>query len=469
MNKPSIETGILPPQAVELEQAVLGAILLEQKAAYICSKILKPPHFYKEAHQLIYSAIAVLTSRNEPIDILTVTEELRNSGDLELTGGAFYISFLTNRVASSANIEYHARIVQQKFLLREQIRIASDLIRDAYADADCFELLDATQSQLHSLMKGFSDGKDFSMDDYVDKLQEIEDSNQSGVVPGISTGFVEYDRNSGGHQKGHLIIYAGRPGMGKSARMINEIFHHLKGNVPVVLHSIEMTGVEILARLKGLYLGIPPEDIMKKKLDPEMLKKGNDWLRSKRKFLKIFELNKLQDIERETAILVTQGRCQIMYLDYLQQVKAGKSTTVDNISATSDGLKQIAKKMEIPVVAVTQLSRAVEARGGDKKPALSDLKGSGQIEQDADVVDFVYRAEYYGISELDDGISSHGMMEFINGKMRGGKPNQTILMNWDGPMNKISNIVEDFQNSEEDDPNAIFKTVSVPFDRDSPF
>jgi replicative DNA helicase len=467
------ELGKIPPQAVDLEEAVLGAMLLEKEASYVGTRILQPANFYKEQHQKICQAIHDLNNKQQPIDIITVTQKLRDNGDLESVGGAYYISTLTNRVASSANLEAHARIVQEKFLLREQIRISSDCIKQAYEDgSDVFDLLEQTQQHLHSLTKGLATSKAKTIEEIADQLELIMSKNEEGLIVGVPTGFKVYDKVSGGHQKGHLVIYAARPGMGKTARMINEVHHQLKHGLHVVIHSIEMTPVELMARLVGLELDIPPEYIMKRKLDQDLQKRAKAYVLSIASQLTIFEFDKLVDIERETAILVREGKCDIAYLDYLQLAKAGFKEAFDNVSAVSVALKVAAKKLEIPFVCVAQLSRAVETRGGDKRPILSDLRGSGQIEQDADVVDFLYRPEYYDIESYEDGESTHGVLEFINGKMRGGKPKETIKMKWNGPLNKISDhdnedtfIDVNARNSSADNPSAGMN----PFDRRSDF
>lgn len=438
-NRPTLnqtDLGKIPPQAIDLEEAVLGAILLESKSMYLASKVIQPSHFYKDAHQIICKACFDLYNESKPVDILTVTQELRSKGELDTVGGPIYVSQLTNRVASSANLEYHCRIVTQKYLQREVIRLSSDSIRSQYDDdADVFQEIDKLQTDLHGLVKNLSGSNDIEIDQVANKLAEIVDGNLAGNVPGVPTGVRKYDQYSGGQQKGNLIIYAGRPGMGKSARMVNEAYAQLKMGIPVVIHSIEMTRVEIAARLIGLHIGIPPSDIMRKKIDQKKFEEGNKWLKAQP--LKIYIGNKLTEIERETAIMVTSKRCEIMYVDYLQLIDSGERKTIDNVSKSSIGLKQLAKKMDIPVVALAQLSRAVESRGGDKKPILSDLRDSGQIEQDADVVEFLYRPEYYDLDQDEEGNSLIGKIFFINAKLRGGEPFKTIELEWDGPLNKI--------------------------------
>jgi replicative DNA helicase len=449
------DIGKIPPQALDLEEAVLGASLLQKQATYLATRLLKPEYFYKESHQKIFEAIVQLTDNQDPVDIITVTDRLRKNEVLEICGGAYYVSMLTNKVANASNLEYHARIVHEKFLLREQIRISSDNIRDAYEESvDTFDLLDKTQTSLHNLTKGLSDGNTYSTREVAERLAEVMGKNNEGITTGIPTGFKVYDSITGGHQDGHLIIYAARPGMGKTARAVNEIHFQLKKGVKPLFHSLEMTPLELLARLAGLETNTPPEYILKRDLDADLQSKINKYLLSISDLLTIYEFTNLTDIERETALAVQERRCDIVYLDYLQLAKAGYKDPTQDVGEVSKGLKLMAKKLEIPVVAIAQLSRAVETRGGDKRPMLSDLRQSGQIEQDADVVDFLYRPEYYDIDMYEDGESTHGVLEFINGKMRGGRPKETIKMQWDGPLNKISNQEV-----------APFSPPSVDFDR----
>lgn len=430
------EIGKIPPQSVELEEAVLGAILLESRSIYLASKLIQPFHFYKQAHQLICKSCFELYNDSKPVDILTVTQHLKESKKLEWVGGAYYISQLTNSVASTANLEYHCRIVVQKYLQREVIRLSSEGITRMYeGKEDVFNEIQNLQTNLHGLVKNLSDKNDIEIDKVAEQLNELVEGNLKGNTPGIPTGVTKYDKYSGGQQRGNLIIYAGRPGMGKSARMINEVYAQLKMGYSVVIHSLEMTRIEIAARLIGLHIKIPPSDIMRKKIDQKKWQEGKKWL-AKQKF-KIYIGTSLIDIERETALMVTEKKCDIIYIDYLQLIDAGERKTIDNVSKASMSMKQLAKKMDIPVVCLAQLSRAVETRGGDKKPMLSDLRESGQIEQDADVVEFLYRPEYYGFENDEEGNSLVGKMFFINGKLRGGQPNMTIDLEWDGPLNRI--------------------------------
>jgi len=457
------EFGRIPPNAIDLEEAVLGGIMLDTKAAYTIFKILSPECFYSSKNQVIAKCCLDLHNSNTPIDLLSVTQKLKDEDNLEAVGGVSYIATLTDKIANTSNIEYHCRVVQEKWMAREVIQCATETINNLYDDEDVFDAIDKEQISLHKMITGLGTNKDLTTPQYLDQLGEIIEANNKGLVPGIPTGFNLYDKKSGGHQNGALIIYAARPGMGKSARMINEVYHQLKEGVPVVIHSIEMTGLEVCARLIALHLSISVGEILREKMDVELFKKSADWLRSMP--LKIFTDNKLSDIERHTSIMVTSSKCKVVYVDYLQLINSGSKDRYQNVTAVSMALKQMAKKLEIPVVALAQLSRSVETRGGDRIPQLSDLRESGQIEQDADVVDFIYRPGYYEIEHGEDGEYIGDQIWFVNAKMRSGDSGKTLKYLWDGPTNKISplSFTPSISRPNEDDWNSDGLNDETPF------
>lgn len=440
------ELGKIPPQATELEEGVLGAMLLEdKKAIHLAMKLLKTSHFYKESHQAIFKAIKELHNNSQPIDLLTAMNQLNTDGNLEMVGGALYLSQLTDKVTTTANLEFHARIIIQKSISRDVIRMCSDTISEAYKpDTDVFDLMASVSSQLHDASRNLGGNKAKTLAEIVDELERQLDANQEGVTPGIATGVEKYDSITGGQQKGNLIIYAGRPGMGKSARMCNEAYFQLKQGKAVVIHSLEMTEVEILGRLTALETGVTPEQILKKKVeDTSRIKEGLKWLRKQK--LHIFTDRRLENIIVDTHVTQSMYGCDIVYIDYLQLIQTRQKDPFQNVSTASTEMKQLAKSLECPLVALAQLSRAVETRGGDKRPTLSDLRGSGQIEQDADVVEFLYRPEYYEIMSDENGESTQGKCYYINGKMRGGTPGIHITMKWEGAMNRLTSWKDDFQ------------------------
>ncbi|MBN2172483.1 MAG: replicative DNA helicase [Bacteroidales bacterium] len=425
------EHGRIPPQAVELEEAVLGALMLEQNALTAVIDVLKPEVFYKEAHQIIYKAIHRLFAKSEPIDILTVTNQLKSSGELELIGGAYYITQLTNRVASTANIEYHARIISQKHIQRELIKISSEIIKDAYEDTtDVFELLDKAEKNLFSVSENNFRRDYDSMQTLVsDAIQDIKTArDHEGNLRGTPSGFTELDRVTAGWQKSDLIILAARPGMGKTAFVLSMARNiAVDFNKPVAFFSLEMSSIQLVTRL------ISSET----QLSADKLKKGNlenyEWEQLNAKISKLVDAPLYIDDTPALSIFELRAKCrrlkaqhniQMVVVDYIQLMSTGgdsKSTNREQeISTISRSLKSLAKELNVPIITLSQLNRSVETRGGSKRPILSDLRESGAIEQDADLVCFIYRPEYYKIDQDEEGNSTKGMAELIIAKHRNG-------------------------------------------------
>jgi len=422
--------GKLPPQALELEEAVLGALMLEKDALTAVIDILKPAIFYKDAHQYIFAAIQRLFSRSEPIDILTVTNELKSSGELEIVGGPYYITQLTNRVASAANVEYHSRIILQKFIQRELIRISSEIIKDAFEDTtDVFELLDSAESSLFEVSESNLRRNYMDMQSLVgEAVREIQVAREHEEgLRGVPSGFTELDRVTSGWQKSDLVILASRPGMGKTAFALT-----LARNVavdfkkPVAFFSLEMSAIQLVTRL------ISSET----QLSAEKLRRGNlenyEWEQLNAKIGKLVDAPLFIDDTPALSIFELRAKCrrlkaqhniELVILDYLQLMSSpseGKGNREQEISNISRSLKSLSKELRVPVIALSQLSRAVETRGGTKKPILSDLRDSGAIEQDSDLVLFIYRPEYYKIYEDEQGNSTLGLAEVSIAKHRNG-------------------------------------------------
>lgn len=424
------EHGKLPPQAIDMEEAVLGAMMLEKEAVNQTIDIINPEMFYKEAHQRIYSSIKDLFSKGEPIDILTVTNELKNNGELEIIGGPYYISKLTNRIASSANVEYHARIIVQKFIQRELIRISSDIIKDAFEDTtDVFDLLDRAEQNLFSVSEGNLRRSTDTMHSLISEAIEniTEAGKQEGNISGVPSGFTQLDRLTAGWQKSDLVVIAARPGMGKTAFVLSmarniTVIH----NYPVAMFSLEMSALQLVTRLMS----------SEAELDAEKLKKGQlenyEWEQLNSKVnalidaplyiddtpaLSVFELR------AKSRRLKAQYDIQLIVIDYLQLMSAAGTDAGNReqeISNISRSMKSLAKELNIPIIALSQLNRSVETRGGTKKPMLSDLRESGAIEQDADLVSFIYRPEYYQIEEDDYGQPTKNVGNIIIAKHRNG-------------------------------------------------
>ena len=435
------QKGKLPPQALDLEEAVLGAMLLESRGAHLGGTLLKPHHFYDSRNTRTFEGMKNLQSRNEPIDLLTIVAELKRMGRLEEVGGAYRISQLTDNIASSANIEYHCKIIIQKYIAREGISIGNTLINDGYNDSkDSFELIDDAISSLHDATNAALSGSKKDMPAVLDNVIEKVLSNQQDVLAGVPTGIPKYDANTGGQQDGGLIIYAARPAQGKTARMCNEARHQLKQGLAVAIHSLEMTPEQIICRIVGLECGIEPGRIERAKLSNDEAARVGDavnWVRSCK--LQIFEGITVSSIVLESSMMQATMGLDIIYVDYLQIATAGYSEKYKDVSAVSMAMKQLAKSLSVPVVCLAQLSRAVENRP-DKVPQLSDLKESGQIEQDADVVEFLFRPETYGIFEDESSNTLMGQCHYINGKMRSGTPHQTTVMKWEGGLNRLTPI-----------------------------
>lgn len=426
-----VELGKLPPQAVDLEEAVLGALMLEQSAVNTVIDILKPSSFYKDAHARIYEVVMTLFQKGEPIDLLTVTHGLRKAGQLELVGGPLYVSQLTNRVASTANIETHARIIAQKHIQRELIRISGEVIKDAYDEtSDVFDLLDKAESNLFQVAQG-NIRKNYDKMSVLIKtaLDQIETARQNtSGVSGVPSGFVALDRVTSGWQRSDMIVVAARPGMGKTAFVLSMARNMaVEHQIPVAIFSLEMSSVQLVQRL------IASET----EISAEKLRKGNledyEFQQLHQRISRIAEAPIFIDDTPALSVFELRAKCrrlkaqhgiQMVIIDYLQLMTTGGDSKSGNreqeISTISRSIKQIAKELDVPVVALSQLSRQVETRGGDKRPLLSDLRESGAIEQDADIVAFIYRAEYYGIDQDADGNPTQGTGEIIIAKHRNG-------------------------------------------------
>ncbi|HPE87260.1 MAG: replicative DNA helicase [Bacteroidales bacterium] len=407
-SKEMFDHGRVPPQAVDLEEIVLGSMLLEREALTEVIDIIKPAIFYKESHQKICEAIHTLFRKSEPIDIMTVTNELKNSKNLEAVGGAYYIAQLTNKVASAANIEYHARILVQKHIERELIKSSSDIIKMAYDESiDVFDLLDKAQGGLFELSENNFRRSYVTMDSIVrEAVEEIQKARtHTDELRGVPTGFTELDGVTGGLQRSDLIILAARPGMGKTALALtiarNMAVNHKR---PVAVFSLEMAAIQLATRLIASESGIPAEKLRKGELTE------SEWQALTTNIGALAEAPLYLDDTPALSIFELRAKCrrlkeqydiQFAVIDYLQLMTAGmdKGNREQEISTISRSLKALAKELNIPIMALSQLSRDVEKRGGTKKPVLSDLRESGAIEQDADIVLFVYREQYYNIED----------------------------------------------------------------------
>lgn len=420
--------GKLPPQEPDLEKAILGALMLEKNALTNVVEFLRPEHFYSDQHKEIFSAIIDLFKASEPVDMRTVVAQLRKNGKLELVGNASYVVELTSAISSSANIEFHARIVIERAIKRELIQIASQIHQDAYEDTtDVFELLDKTEQSIFqisdsNLRKNYDNMKSL-MFRAIQELQEKK--NHKDGLTGVPSGFSRLDRLTSGWQRSDLVIIAARPGMGKTAFIVSALRNAaVDFNHPVAIFSLEMASLQLVNRLISA----------EAELESEKIKKGNlaefEWQQLVHKTNRLSSAPIFIDDTPGLSILELRAKCrrlkaehniQMIVIDYLQLMK-GEATgnREQEIASISRALKGIAKELNVPVIALSQLSRGVETRGGDKRPQLSDLRESGSIEQDADIVMFLYRPEYYKITEYEDGTPSQGVAEVIIAKHRNG-------------------------------------------------
>jgi replicative DNA helicase len=427
-NPGAVDGGKLPPQAIDLEEAVLGAMMLEKDPVNDVIDILKPESFYKDAHQRIFNAIMVLFQKSEPIDILTVTSQLRSSGELDMVGGPFYISQLTNRVASAANAEYHARVIAQKHIARELIRISSETIKNAYDDTmDVFELLDAAEGDLFQVAEGNIRKNYDSMSAIIQQsITQLEEASKNpDGLSGVPTGFTDLDRVTSGWQKSDMIVIAARPGMGKTAFVLSMARNTaVQFGQGVAVFSLEMSSLQLVNRLIAGETGIPGDKLRKGNLadhEFQQLHSRIGPLAEAPIFVDDTPALSIFELRAKCRRLKAQHDIQLIIIDYLQlMTAAGAGSREQEISTISRSIKSIAKELEVPIIALSQLSRSVETRGGDKRPMLSDLRESGAIEQDADIVCFIYRPEYYGITEDEEGNTVTGTGEIIVAKHRNG-------------------------------------------------
>ncbi|MCF8407513.1 MAG: replicative DNA helicase [Crocinitomicaceae bacterium] len=432
------DIGKLPPQAVDIEQIVLGAMMLEKNAVSKTIDILKPASFYDPKHQYIYAAIRELFASTNPIDLITVTTLLKKRGELEASGGAAYLSQLTNRVASAAHIEFHARVISEKHIKRELIRMSSDIIRDSYDDTkDVFDVMGSAEGELFQIAENNMGKQVQNLQSVVlEAIEEIEKASQNtDGISGVPTGFFDLDKLTSGWQRSDMIVIAARPAMGKTAFVLsmarNTAVDYGKA---VALFSLEMSSVQLVKRLISSEARIHAEKLRKGNLREDEFQQLHTRI-TKLATAPIFIDDtaglSVFDLRAKCRRLKMQHNIELVIIDYLQLMSAkdgkGGGNREQEISTISRSIKEIAKELNIPIIALSQLSRSVEQRGGDKRPILSDLRESGAIEQDADIVGFIYRPDYYGFLEDEDGNPNNGIGEIIIAKHRNGATDRVRL------------------------------------------
>ncbi|WP_083750312.1 replicative DNA helicase [Rhodohalobacter halophilus] len=432
--------GRVPPQAVEIEEAVLGAMLIEHEAATIALQLLSSEDFYKPAHKHIFETLFDLYERDNPLDLITVENELRDKGLLDTVGGTGYLADLTRSVSSAASVDYHAQIIAEKAVKRNLILNCNEIIKAAYdSTTDAFDVLDHAEQSIFDIANTKSRANATKIGDVLkDTLAHLEDlRGKPAGVTGVPTG-LDVDNYTSGWQNGDLVIIAARPSMGKTAFTLtcarNAALHadeNLQANV--ALFSLEMSAQQLVQRFLTMEARIDAQAARTGRLKDEDFKRLIDAAS------RLFTANIFIDDTPSLSVMEMRTKCRrlksehdigLIVVDYLQLMTAS-SKDIGNreqeIATISRGLKALAKELDVPVIALSQLSRQVEQRGGDKRPQLSDLRESGSIEQDADVVCFLYRPEYYGITTTAEGESTNGLAELIIGKQRNGPVGSTRM------------------------------------------
>ena len=429
------DIGRMPPQAVEVEQAVLGAMMLEQRAIVRAVEILDESCFYHAPHSRIFAAMIELFERGIAVDQLTLTDELKRRGQLDDVGGVVYLAKLGSEVATTANIDFHARIVLEKALGRKLIETSSEVIERAYAaDEDVQTLIDSAEQKLFSLSEnqigeGFERLKEV-MGETVDHLDRIHAG--AGTVLGVDTGFPELNDQMSGFQKGDLVILAARPSVGKTALALTLARNAaVNAEAGVAIFSLEMSKIQLVQRLLSIETKVDLHKLRTGRLSDE------DWMHLTHNINRLAEAPIYIDDTPGISVLEARAKARrlqreygidMVIIDYLQLMSGHIRTQSreQEISQISRGLKAMAKELDVPVLALSQLSRAVESRT-DRRPQLSDLRESGSLEQDADVVMFIYRPEMYDLKS-PDGESLEGLAQIIIGKQRNGPVGSVDLM-----------------------------------------
>lgn len=445
--------GRLSPRDIDVEAAVLGALMIEKDAYTIVCDILKPESFYEPAHQKVYEAIQTLGASQRPIDLFTVTEQLRLNGTLEVVGGAPFVVQLTSNVTSAAHVEFHSRIVAQKYLARELISFAAQIENNAFDESiDVDDLLQEAEGRLFEISQR-NVKKDVTQIDPVitaalDQIQAA--ANRTSGLSGLETGFHELDKVTSGWQNSDLIIIAARPAMGKTAFVLSMAKNMaVNYSIPIAVFSLEMSNLQLVNRLISNVCELPGEKIK----SGQLTSLEWDQLMARIKHLNgaplyIDDTASLSVFELRTKArrLVREHNIKMIIIDYLQLMNASGmkfGSREQEVSMISRSLKQLAKELNIPIIALSQLSRQVENRSDNKRPQLSDLRESGAIEQDADIVCFIHRPEYYYHSDKDaSGNDIRGLAEFIVAKHRSGSV-KDVNMRFRAQFARFENWLED--------------------------
>jgi len=444
--------GRLAPRDTEVEAAVLGALMIEKDAYTTVCDILKPESFYEPSHQKVYEAIMNLGISQRPIDMLTVTEQLRLNGTLDEVGGPTFIVQLTSNVTSAAHVEFHARIIAQKYLARELISFAAQIENNAFDESiDVDDLMQEAEAKLFEISQRNVKKDVIQIDPVInDALKQIQDaSNRTSGLSGLQSGFHELDKVTSGWQNSDLIIIAARPAMGKTAFVLSMAKNMaVNYNIPIAVFSLEMSNLQLVNRLISNVCELPGDKIKSGQLTTlewEQLVSRVKHLNGAQLYIDDTASLSVFELRTKARRLVREHNIKMIIIDYLQLMNASGmkfGSREQEVSMISRSLKQLAKELNIPIIALSQLSRQVENRSDNKRPQLSDLRESGAIEQDADIVCFIHRPEYYYHSDTDpSGKDIRGLAEFIIAKHRSGSV-KDINMRFRAKFARFENWIE---------------------------
>ena len=433
----------LPPQNIEAEKSLLGALLMDQSVILDVMAAVKPEDFYRKDHQLIFESMVALSNKNQPIDLITVTDLLTSTGNISGAGGVDYIVSLTEDVPLASNAVQYAQIVSEKALQRRLIQTSTDIAKMAYEpDGDVPAVLDEAEKKIFDLLQKRNNKSYARIGELLPGIfDELTELSMNGILPGLPTGFLDLDKLLSGLHNSDLILIAARPGMGKTALMLNIAANVAKKNYPVAVFNLEMSGEQLAKRMLSSESQIEGEKIRTGKLEEE------EWTRLAETLERMESVPLYIDDSTDVTVASIRAKCRklklekdikLIVIDYLQLMSSGgrSDNRTTEIAEISRALKIMAKELNVPVIVGSQLSREVEKRA-DKRPMLSDLRESGAIEQDADIVMFIYRDSYYNKDETDARFSN--IAELIVAKHRNGSAG-TIKLAFDGSHASFKNV-----------------------------
>lgn len=430
---------------INIEEGIIGALIVEPKMLDVISQLLKPEHFEDYKNRVVFKAIKDLQAKKEPIDMITVINEIKNSNQLESIGGMYFITTLTNNVCPLSSLEKHSLIIIEKAILRELLLLAKKLeVKANDTGVDSFDVMNWLQTELKTIESGLKVNSTDSIGNIVNEmLKEFRDSVVNGKSIGIKSYIDSLDRQTNGWQDSDLIIIAGRPAMGKTSAALQFALNPALKGIPTAFFSLEMSKNQLANRVISLISYMPVQKLVTKQLDINdlnLLERDGKILDNVPFFIDDTATLSIADLNVKARKLKREHDIKLLVIDYLQLMKGTGKSRENEISEISRGLKILAKELNIPVIALSQLSRSVESRS-DKKPMLSDLRESGAIEQDADMVIFTYRPEYYDFTEYEIGGNTYPaseLMVFIISKFRQGQTGE-VKARWIGNLTKITN------------------------------